>query len=137
MSDNVYQQVDLFVSNVAAGQVIRIELAEQGAPVEWSSGPGLSRSAGVRVRVLSGSILLESLNISAEEIRIKVADSRDPGGVLGVDLTLYLVARMDIHQFIMRSRSDPGISVQASLGSSSSWRQNVTSTDTIFSWRSD
>jgi hypothetical protein len=133
MSDNLYQQVQLQVSNAAAGQNIWVELQAQGSPVAWSTGPDFESSAGINIQVATGGALpLNTFFINASQVQVNTASSGSGSGALSFNITLYLVAKAGIQMFSLRSRSDPGISVLARIGNAQP--QAVNQTFTPFYW---
>ncbi|KPN90087.1 hypothetical protein [Pseudomonas nunensis] len=132
--DNVYQQVQLQVSNAAQGQRIVVQLLAQGAPVAWSTGPVFEGVGGISMNVPSGSAFpVSSFSISPSAVTVDTSFSRGGGAeALSFNLTLYLVAQAGIQTFGLRSVSDPGIYVVAGIGNSQP--QAVNQTVTLFSW---
>ncbi|NWB45159.1 hypothetical protein [Pseudomonas gingeri] len=133
MSDtNVYQQVQLQVSNAVPGQQIVVELAEQSSPVAWSSGPDSERSSGIFIQTSPGAILpLSSFSTSATQVVVNTSSTASQGSV-SFSIRLYLVAQAGIQTFSLRSRSDVGVMVLASI--SGSPLQAVNATFTTFPW---
>ncbi|MBV6748960.1 hypothetical protein KV580_01530 [Pseudomonas chlororaphis] len=133
MSDtNVYQQVQLQVSNVAPGQRIVVELAEKDSPVAWSAGPFSKGSSGIFIRASPGAILpLSDFSTSADQVVVSMS-ARASQNSLSFSIGLYLVAQAGMQAFSLRSHSDPGVMVQVSIGGSP--LQALNGSFTTFSW---
>ena len=133
MSDtNVYQQVQLQVSNAVPGQQIVVVLAEKNAPVAWSTGPVSAGPSGIFIRTSTGAALsLSNFSISADQVQVNTSHGASQAS-LSFSIGLYLVGQAGIQAFSLRSRSDPGVMVQVSIGGSP--LQALNGSFTTFSW---
>ncbi|WP_213939371.1 hypothetical protein [Pseudomonas sp. dw_612] len=131
--DNVYQQVQLQVSNAQPGQRIGVQLSAQGSQVAWSTGPVFEGGGGISIHATNRSVLpVYSFSIDASVVVINTSWGADGGGAFSFNLTLYLVAQAGIQTFGLRSASDPGVSVAAGIGNSQP--QTIDQTVTLFPW---
>jgi hypothetical protein len=135
MSETVYQQVQLQISNAQAGQNIWIDLQRVDLPVAWSTGPAFDGSGGINITVpgSSSALPLNSFIITASSVKVStVSSGGGGGGALSFNVTLYLVAQAGIQSFSLRSLSDPGVMVQAQVGFAQP--QMVNQTFSQFPW---
>ncbi|AEK61859.1 hypothetical protein [Collimonas fungivorans] len=136
MSETVYQQVQLQITNAQAGQNIWIDLQKVTEPVAWSTGPAFDGSGGINITVpgSSSALPLNSFIITASSVKVSTVSSGGGGGggALSFNVTLYLVAQPGIQNFSLRSLSDPGVTVQAQVGFAQP--QAVNQTFSQFPW---
>jgi hypothetical protein len=135
MSETVYQQVQLQITNAQAGQNIWIDLQKVDLPVAWSTGPAFDGSGGINIIVpgSSSALPLNSFIITASSVKVStVSSGGGGGGALSFNVTLYLVAQAGIRNFSLRSLSDPGVMVQAQVGFAQP--QMVNQTFSQFPW---
>ncbi|SFB76252.1 hypothetical protein [Collimonas sp. OK412] len=135
MSETVYQQVQLQITNAQAGQNIWIDLQKVDLPVAWSTGPAFDGSGGINIIVpgSSSALPLNSFIITASSVKVStVSSGGGGGGALSFNVTLYLVAQAGIQNFSLRSLSDPGVMVQAQVGFAQP--QMVNQTFSQFPW---
>ncbi|MEO6678876.1 MAG: hypothetical protein ABIO21_16035 [Pseudomonas sp.] len=131
--DNVYQQVQLQVSNAQPGQRVSVEVSAQGSQIAWSTGPAFQSAGGININVPSGNAVpVGSFSVSSSLITVNISSNGGSYAALSFNLSLSLVAQAGIQNFSLRSRSDPGISVTASIGNSHP--QTVNQTMTLFPW---
>ncbi|KAF0813475.1 hypothetical protein IGB42_01826 [Andreprevotia sp. IGB-42] len=128
MSNESYQNITLQFSQVAAGQMILLDLVADGTPISFSGGPA-GPSSGMQIQA-QPSLLLSSFTLSSAELRIIVAPAAADTSSFSVKL--YLAANPGIVRFFLKSRSDPGVQASAALGFATP--QTVGTTNTPFSW---
>lgn len=118
MSETVYQQVQLQITNAQPGQNIWIDLQKVNETVAWSTGPAFDGSGGINIVVpgSSSALPLNSFIINAFSVKVSTVSAGGGGGALSFNVTLYLVAQPGIQSFSLRSLSDPGVTVQAQVG---------------------
>ena len=115
-SATVYQPLTLQFENVQPGQSIVVSIIPYGGiPVGFSSGPALNSASGLQVIAQSGSVPVDHLSVTSNQIRIQTASS-GYGGTLAFALPLYLAAGEGVERFVLQSSADTSILVWANVG---------------------
>lgn len=127
----VYQPIEFQVSNAQPGQRISIQLTGAGVQVAFSTGPSFTNTSGVEVTSLTGSLPLESVQLNASQLLFQTSPEGD-GSTLTFRARMFLVGNDGVQLFYLRSFSDPGVEVTASVGNSIP--QVVNLSQTLFSW---
>ncbi|MFJ2682440.1 hypothetical protein ACIOYV_01720 [Pseudomonas sp. NPDC087342] len=130
--DNVYQQVQLQVSNLQAGQRVVVQVSPEGSPIAWSAGPAFNSASGINLEVDGGGVPIYALSVSPSQLSVDTTFGQGGSGAMSFSVALYLVAQPGIQVFRLRSMSDPGILIVAGIGDSQP--QTVNQTLTLFSW---
>jgi hypothetical protein len=133
-ASTVYQPLTLHVSDALPGQQIAVEVTSRGPSVAFSTGPAFAPSGGLQVLSESGPAPLSAVQVNAGQILLVTssASGGDGGGGLNLSVNLFLAADANISTFALRSASDAGILVTASIGSR--LPEVVNQTQTLFSW---
>lgn len=126
-----YKQIILNVSNATPGQQVSVQLSSTNVKIAFSTGPAFENIAGIKVAAQSGALPISQFTINSSQTSF-LTSSGGGGGSLTFQLTAYLVAGADIKTFYLRSTSDPGVMVTATIGGSLPLLVNAT--QTLFNW---
>jgi hypothetical protein len=132
-ASTIYQPITLQVSNAVPGQEIAVQLTSRGPNVAFGTGPDFASTAGLEIVSESGPVPVSEVEVNAREVvLVTAASGGGGGGSVNFSVSLFLAADADVSTFSLRSASDSGVVVSASIGNAPP--QVVNQTQTIFSW---
>jgi hypothetical protein len=130
-ASTIYQPLTLYVSNAVPGEEIAVRLTSRGPNVAFGTGPAFAPAAGLQVTSESGPAPLSQIQVNPQEI-VLVTSAGAGSSSLGFSVSVFLAADANISTFYLRSASDSGVFVTASIANGQP--QVVNQTQTIFSW---
>jgi hypothetical protein len=132
-ASTVYQPLTLQVSNALAGQTVAIQVSPRGPNVAFGTGPDFASTAGLQIVSEGGGFVpLSSVEVDPREVVLRTSATGGGGSTVNFSVRLFLAADANISTLSLRSSSDAGVFVTASIGNGQP--QVVNQTQTVFSW---